>query len=318
MSDCDPLPCPSSTGLKSCSLENKVDMSAKICHPSSTYASFPAADKQYTHSCNDLMPLAVCNHRYGPVGNHVSLYCEPFRKFMANCIAHTPSIDDILFAVELCANMSQYFENERTKTFMAIFQRFCDLPLSSHQNVTNEGGECDLVIGINKEGMLEAKIEIGQGNCDSYTELIGYYTGSLGMRKCLLEKCIMPACLLELVGPHFFISGAVLGMDTIYVDRLAPGLWLVPQHDADMIAIARVLGSLRILLNDLQDYYYNCMNGDKIQRYPFFQTFKFEEIERTLQYTDEIKMHVFNATVEGLGEVVVKFCERYCTPRAGG
>lgn len=23
-------------------------------------------------------------------------------------------------------------------------------------------------------------------------------------------------------------------------------------------------------------------------------------------------MHVFNATVEGLGEVVVKFCERYC------
>lgn len=123
----------------------------------------------------------------------------------------------------------------------------------------------------------------------------------------------MPTCLLELVGPNFFISGAVLGKDNIYLDRLAPGLWLVPQHDADMIVIARVLGSLRILFDDLQEYYCDCSkNGPEVQRFPFFQTFEFQGTERALQYTDEIIMHVFSATVQGLGEVIVKFCEKYC------
>ncbi len=84
--------------------------------------------------------------------------------------------------------------------------------------------------------------------------------------------------------PNFWVSGAVLGL---CVDRLAPGLWLVPQHDADMIMIARVLGSLKILFNDLKGYYTSCAinDGDKIQRFPFFQNFEFEGIEKTIYST---------------------------------
>ena len=100
------------------------------------------------------------------------------------------------------------------------------------------------------------------------------------MKTNLIYKWIMPVCLLEVVGPHFFISGAVLANSVIYVDRLAPGLWLVPQHDADMVVIVRVLGSLKILLNDLKVYYSQC--EETIQRYPFFQTFTFEDIERSI------------------------------------
>ena len=254
---------PYTLGFKTCSLANKVAMSGEICHPSSTYAGF-------VQSCNSMMPLAIYDHRLA-MGNHVSLYFQPFGEFMANCVTYTPNGEDAKFAAILCAEMCKYYESEdeRMEKFGDIFRVFYNFSVTVKLSVTLEGGECDIVIGNNKEAMGEGKVEVGQGSCDSLSKVLSYYIGSLGMRDFLLEKCIMPVCLMELVGTHLFISGAVLGKDAIYLDRLAPVLWLVPQQDADMVVIAKVLGSLKQLLINIRAYYLKCKASKaQIQRFP--------------------------------------------------
>lgn len=84
---------------------------------------------------------------------------------MDNCTTHTPSMEDTLFAVDLCANMCRYFssEKERTTVFKELLEKFLKLQVHIHQIVSNEGGECDVLIGVNGEGIGEVKTEIGQG-----------------------------------------------------------------------------------------------------------------------------------------------------------
>ena len=69
--------------------------------------------------------------------------------------------------------------------------------------------------------IFEVKNEVGTGSCDSYMEMLVYYFKSIPSR-------ISPANLIEIVGVHMAIYGAVYA-ETVCVDRLSPCLWLTLQ-----------------------------------------------------------------------------------------
>ena len=101
--------------------------------------------------------------------------------------------------------------------------------------------------------ILEVKNESGQGGgSDSYAQAIAYYV------KTLKEKLVRkhsPAFLLELVGPHLFISGAVYDK-YVFVDRLVDPVWLVPQRNEDaIIRIARIFKALKEAIEEIRQYY---------------------------------------------------------------
>lgn len=142
--------------------------------------------------------------------NHVSLYYEGFKRFMENCEDGTPGPDDCLAAFQLCSHMCTVYKSEtnRVEELGEFLQSY--LPKNVHtvlkqQTVSDAGGKCDVMVD---NGLLfEVKNEIGQGDCDALPEVLSYYIASLPTR--FPDKCLAPCFLLELVGPHLFISGVV-------------------------------------------------------------------------------------------------------------
>lgn len=72
--------------------------------------------------------------------------------------------------------------------------------------------------------IVEGKVEVGQGSCDSLTEVTAYYQQLLEQESWLIDRCQVPCFLFEVVGPHLFVSGAVLANDALLLSEL----WLVP------------------------------------------------------------------------------------------
>ena len=94
--------------------------------------------------------------------------------------------------------------------------------------------------------MVEVKNEEGSTNCEPLPEVISYYCQS---------KENKPAFLMVLCGPSMTIYGAVF-VGHLFVDRLIPTVWLVPQirNSEAMIHIARTLKALKNAVCKLMEY----------------------------------------------------------------
>lgn len=286
-------------GEKNISNKEKIAEANVICSPSSTYSGFPTQNKDYTQQCNQAMafcgvPIMAHRPHNGP---HVGLYYEGFGRFMSKCDTITPTWDDCLVAKRLCSVMAEYYENEsaRVAAFKTVLEDYIGLRCSLEFAI--KSGKCDLVMSSFLLLLLEGKVEIGQGNSDSLSEIIGYFIGSMCDRK--PESCPSPAFLLELVGAHLFISGAVYG-EGVYVDRLTHGLWLTPQHQSPQFEkyIARVLRALKEEMIALEAYYKNDQ-AVVFPRFPAFQQFDNKQIN----YKKQITPTLFEASVGGGGSV---------------
>ena len=98
-------------------------------------------------------------------------------------------------------------------------------------------------------------------------------------------------------------------------DRLAPGLWLVPQYqrERNMIQIAKVLKVLKEELPVLIAYYKNVSSSLADLKFPTFQSFtKATSNEVHIEYKYCITSKLFEGSVEG-EDVIIKFAERYST-----
>lgn len=292
------------------SIKKRLSVINQIYKQSSTYASFPTGNKDYVEQCNQA--IAFCgfplwNHRRN-VGPHVTLYYVGFDRFMEKCDVITPTDEDCLAAAKLCSEMAQYFENEKARVFAfkSVLEKYIGIEMITGYAVST--GICDFVFA-GTIAIGEGKGEIGQGGSESCSEALGYFSGSLDRRS--YDTCPGPAFILEIVGPHLFISGAVLG-EGVYFDRLAPGLWLVPQYQCErnMIQIARVLKALKEELSALAAYYKN-ISSLACPRFPTFQSFtKASTNEVHIEYKCSITGKLFQGSVEG-EDVIIKFAERY-------
>lgn len=114
--------------------------------------------------------------------------------------------------------MVRYFENEKAWVFAfkSVLEKYIGIEMITDYAVST--GTCDFVF-VGTIAIGGVKAEIGQGGCDSCSEILGYFSGSLDRRR--YDICPGPAFILEIVGPHLFVSGAVLG-EGVYFDRLAP------------------------------------------------------------------------------------------------
>ena len=88
---------------------------------------------------------------------------------MVNCKTYNPNKDDVLFAVKLCNDMKCCFQHEDNR-IEALYKKFLsdsDLVVTKKQNV--DGRYYDIRIGYD-EAIMEVKVEVGQGNCDSLND----------------------------------------------------------------------------------------------------------------------------------------------------
>lgn len=276
---------------------DKIAEAKLICLPSSIYSGFPTNNKDYTQQCNQALsfcgiPIMAHRPHNGP---HIGLYYEGFGSFMSKCDRVIPSRADCFVAVNLCSVMAKYYESEsaRVAAFKEVLDRYIELQSYLEHPVLS--CKCDYVISKRCILLLKAKVE---GNCDSLSELIRYYIASMESRNYTL--CPSPAFLLELVGPHLFISGAVFG-EGVYVDRLTSALWLVPQYQSPehQLHIARVLRALKEEMIALDRYYENSTTS----RFPMFQQFDNKQINYSKQISPK--------PVWGGEEVLIKFAHTY-------
>ena len=158
--------------------------------------------------------------------------------------------------------------------------------------------------------ILEVKNESGKGGeSDSYPQAIAYYVKTPEDKP--VGRCPAPAFLLELVGPHLFISGAVYGR-YVFVDRLVDPVWLVPhQREEAMIRITRIFKALKRAIGEIQGYYYEEKPLSQ-PRFPIFQSF----YKGNIQYEEAIKPYTFKGTLtyyNGARKdvVIVTFVKQY-------
>ena len=253
--------------------------------------------------------VPICDHRDGRVGDDVTLYYPQFQQFVDDCLNIELSKEDLDFAQTVCAEMSQYFgdEKKRENAFADAIKEFFKVDV-----VQSEPGQsvADIVIGPKSCVIMEVKNESGQGGgSDSHSQAIGYYVQSLEEKK--QDKCPAPAYLIELVGPQLTISGAVYGR-YVFVDRLVDPVWLVPhQREEAMIRIARIFKALKEAIGEIRQYY---TKETRVTwpRFPIFQSF----YNGNIQYEKAIKRHTFKGTLtyynNGTSQnVVVTFVKWY-------
>ena len=257
----------------------------------------------------------IYDHREGRVGDDVTLYYPGFQRFIDDTDKVVPSKEDCNFAQEMCLEMTKYCEDEELKveTFQSLAEKYFNV-----QMVPSAVGKsmADLTINPCECVQVEIKKEIYEISVDSYTQIIGYYAYSLKgeideVDKKDADRCPAPGFLLELVGPHLFISGAVYGK-YVFVDRLVDPVWLVPQKEEAMIRIARIFKALKEAIGEIQQYYENVPVTQP--RFPIFQSF----YKGKIRYEKAIKRHTFKGTLtynngerEDGEDVVVTFVKQY-------
>ena len=299
--------------------EYKIKMMQAITYPPSAYGKDPKKRKEMLKK-ND---TPICDHRDDVIGDDVTLYYPGFQKFIegSNDSTITLEREDYEFAKELCTKMSKYFckEKERQDQFKEILR-------SEFKSSVNESKKYSEDISIDPKScvFIEVKNESGKGGePDSYAQVIAYYVQSLEDKN--PDRCPAPAYLLELVGPHLFISGAVYAK-YIFVDRLVDPVWLVPhQNEEATIRIARILKALKDAIREIQRYYERIVirkNKIKIDKpeFPIFQSFdKLNEgtyLTYSIRYQKRMKRHMFKGTLTYNSceevDVIIKFTERYC------
>ena len=271
--------------------------------------------------------VPIYSPREGRVGDDVTLYYPEFQKFIDDCESVTLKRNDLTFVEDLCTIISESYkqEIERQNKFEELIKSYF---LTS--DVVSQGKSIpDIYINPCSCVMIEVKNEVGQGGGDSHSQLIAYYVHSLtteelsqAVKRSTTKElaktgglkpanwCPAPAFLLELVGPHLFISGAMYGK-YVFVDRLVDPVWLVPQREEAMIRIARIFKALKRAIGEIRQYYQNVPKSQP--RFPIFQSF----YKGNIEYEEAIKRHTFKGTLiyhdETIADVdvVVMFAKKY-------
>ena len=272
----------------------------------------PETRKYRREKLNLLTP--IYDHREGRVGDDITLYYPGFQRFIDDTDKVMPSKEDCIFVQKMCLEMTKYCEGEklRERTFQSLTEKYFDVCMVPSAAVK---GTCDLTINPCRCVQVEIKKEIYEISVDSYTQIIGYYVHSLRGREEVdnkkdVDQCPAPGFLLELVGPHLFISGAVYGK-YVFVDRLVDPVWLVPQKEEAMIRIARIFKALKEAIGVIRQYYRNIPVAVRQPRFPIFQSF----YKGNIEYKEAIKRHTFKGTLtypdKPSEPVFVTFVKRY-------
>ena len=279
----------------------------------------------------DFRKTPICDHRGGMDGDDVTLYYPQFQKFMNDC--NSDEATDLTFANKMCEEMSKYFkyESHREKEFQKLMNEFLKDVLEGKEmakrtytnNILGKSKKCtdDGAIQPCSCVILEVKNERHSTSDDAFSEVIAYYIQSFktnatdtGKHLKPVDQCPAPAFLLELVGPHLFISGAVYGK-YVFVDRLVDPVWLVPhQREEAMIRIARIFKALKDAVTVIRDYY-TALPEIPIPRYPTVTLIDNEnpEITITCTYTKRLQANMFEGRAPSLEnvQVIVHFVENY-------
>lgn len=253
-----------------------------------------------------------CHRPADFVGADVSLFYPDFQKFVDECESLSLEKEDTEFATKFTIEMSRHYpdEEKRNECVKELLGKYLTgnviLSVEKMDGLVTHNGYAALI--------WELKNEVGSGCCDSYFEAIAYYLKVVGKGE-VLKKCPAPCFLMEIVGTHMAIYGAVY-TDTVCVDRLTPCLWLAfqPNNRSAMAQLAKTLKALKNALERLETYYRDLPSADTQVQFPYFR--KFEDIhqqETKITYTAEIKNHVYRAKTNTDKRVIVKFVERYGT-----
>ena len=244
---------------------------------------------------------------------------------------------DLTFANKMCEEMSKYFEFEtdREEEFQKLMNEFLQDVLGekkitkrSYKDNTlgQRGCKDDGAIQPCSCVILEVKNERHSTDDDAFSEVIAYYIQSFktnatdtGEHLKPVGRCPAPAFLLELVGPHLFISGAVYGK-YVFVDRLVDPVWLVPQNQKAMIRIARIFKALKDAIRVIRSYYTVLplpppqYQLDQV-RHPTITLHEVdnEKAEISITYTKRLQANMFEGIAPSLGnvQVMVHFVENY-------
>ena len=294
----------------------------------STYAKYPQLT--WRSFKLDFEGIPICDHRDGRVGDDVTLYYPGFQRFVDQCNDTTlmPTREEYTLIQHMCTYMSKYMPKEETRKniFVKLMNQFLedpivtcddevkqyydnpDFPLDQNGIMEKGGGDyLDAYIDPCKCVILEVKKESG----DSYAQAIAYYIKTLKDKP--VDRCPAPAFLLELVGPHLFISGAVYGK-YVFVDRLVDPVWLVPQNQKAMIRIAQIFKALKDAIRAISNYYTvlplpQYQLGQNQIRHPTVTLHKINE-EISITYTKIIQANMFEGTRDR-NPIIVHFVENY-------
>ena len=322
--------------------QHKIKVMAETMPPSSEYGKNPQLTKDTLRSKG----LRICDHRDGDNGDDVTLYYPGFQRFIDQCNDATYECrpEEYIFIEHVCTQMSRYMpkgdkevEGKKSETirqiaFMKLINQYLknnlipdsdvidevaqkihtnqDIAFEPDDAMRKDGDKSDGYVDPCKCVILEVKNESGQGGgSDSYAQAIAYYVKTLEDKP--VGRCPAPAFLLELVGPHLFISGAVYGK-YVFVDRLVDPVWLVPhQREEAMIRITRIFKALKRAIGEIQGYYYEEKPPVSQPRFPIFQSF----YKGKIRYEEAIKRHTFKGTLiyhdKTSEDVLVMFVKRY-------
>ena len=241
-------------------------------------------------------------------GPDISLFYD-FDKFLEDCKGFTPEQDDAIFTNEFTTSMSSYFHVEHSRNAAIQEQLGKYLQGCAMSSIDNTDAAITTVLG-NACLIIETKNEVGIGGSDSFMQLVANYVKFLKKSNFC---CPMPCFLVEFVGIHMNVYGAVF-TGTICVDKLA-GVWLAyqPNNRWRMEEIARVFKALKLALNQVQDYYGNLHTASIPHSFPRFTSYLDINTNclTSFSYVSEIKQHVYYGQCGG-NKIVIKFVERYC------
>ena len=284
---------------------------AQIGAPSS-FAKSSTCEKCLNSLKNKGIPL-LCHRPAQLCGADVSLFYPDFQTFVNDCESLSLDKDDTKFVTEFTLAMSEFYasEDKRNVEVQAILGKYLT------GNIIHSVENTDGAVMYNGYPALiwELKNEVGSGGCDSYFEAIAYYLKLVNRSGGVLKKCPAPCFIVEIVGTHIAIYGAIY-TDTVVVDRLTPCLWLAfqPNNRSAMAQLAKTLKALKNALQRLQTYYDpDLPSADAQAQFPCFREFDYEQQVTQITYTAEIKNHVFRAETNTGKRVIVKFVERYGT-----
>ena len=144
-------------------------------------------------------------HRPGDMyGTDVTLFYPGFDKFVEQCKSVVLENADTAFVTKLSIVLSKDYVNQmsRNSTIKSILNDY----LEGHLIISADNTDGAVIYGNVYGFILETKNEVGTGGCDSYMQAVAHYA-----RLLTPGFLIAPCFLMEVIGVHMCIYGAVFG-----------------------------------------------------------------------------------------------------------
>ena len=239
-------------------------------------------------------------------GPHVSLYYDGFGEFLQNCQTVELDAEACKFTEVFVREMSGYFDSKAQRTEAIQLKLGAYLTGGCLAGVDNADVAFQSTNGY-RILIIEVKNEVGKGSCDSFMQVIAYYMLSLKNHD---SSCCAPAFLMEIVGVHMAIYGAIY-TTTVCCDRLSPCLWLTlqPNDVQAMTNLARTFKALKIAVSNMLTYYQKPPSHS--HRFPCYVEYNNGCGTVQFEYQEVLMRQVFLAKASNGQLLVVKFVEEY-------